>query len=370
MSALPVTSRDAELTSAERVAPNDVAMARAEASVVVSHLTKRFPARRGWTQALLHPFTTTYVTSVHDVSFHVDRGEFFGLLGPNGAGKTTLLKMLATLITPDEGTADVEGVDVEGDPSAARRLVAPVIANERSLYWRLSARENLELFAHLWEVPRADVHSRVEEVLRIVDLVDTGSKMVGQFSSGMMQRLLIARALLAEPRVLLLDEPTRSLDPISAREFRRFLREELAVRRQCAVIIATHSAEEAFDLCDRVAVLDRGRLLSVGVAAELARDLAGDRYVAWTTQPDHPALTRLAVTRASDETAPVALRAMDGWQSVEIVVQGGPDEAARLVRQLVSEGVPLAAMERVPVSLASLIESVVKRSAASARGDQ
>ncbi|MEO7962842.1 MAG: AAA family ATPase, partial [Gemmatimonadaceae bacterium] len=172
-------------------------------------------------------------------------------------------------------------------------------------------------------------------------------------------------ALLAEPRVLLLDEPTRSLDPISAREFRRFLREELAVRRQCAVIIATHSAEEAFDLCDRVAVLNHGRLLSVGVAADIARDLAGDRYVAWTTEPNHPALTALAVTRGTDEAAPVAMRAMDGWTSVEIMVRGGPEEAARLLQQLVSQGVPLAAMERVPISLASLIESVVKRGAGS-----
>lgn len=334
---------------------------------MVSNLTKRFPARRGWTDVVRHPFRTTYVTSVQDVSFHVDRGEFFGLLGPNGAGKTTLLKMLATLITPDEGTAEVEGVDVEGNPEFVRGLVAPVIANERSLYWRLTARENLELFAHLWTVPRAEVASRVEEVLRIVDLVDTGTKMVGQFSSGMMQRLLIARALIAEPRVLLLDEPTRSLDPISAREFRRFLREELAVRRQCAVIIATHSAEEAFDLCDRVAVLDRGRLLSVGVAAELARDLAGDRYVVWTTEPAHPALASLVVERDTDESAPVAVRAMEGWHSVELLVQGGPDEAAQLLQRLVGAGVPVAAMERVPVSLASLIESVVRRSAEDAR---
>jgi ABC-2 type transport system ATP-binding protein len=365
MSGTPLTAVDIESLGVSPLGDRASSTARLDGttSVVASQLTKRFPVRRGWLQAVMHPFSTTFVTSVQNVSFHVDRGEFFGLLGPNGAGKTTLLKMLATLITPDEGNAEVEGIDVAENPAAARRLVAPVIANERSLYWRLSARENLELFAHLWNVPRAELPARVEEVLRIVDLRDTGNKMVGQFSSGMMQRLLIARALLAEPRVLLLDEPTRSLDPISAREFRRFLREELAMRRQCAVIIATHSAEEAFDLCDRVAVLDRGRLLSVGVASELARDLAGDRYVAWTTEPNHPALAPLAVARGSAESAPVAMRAMDGWTSVEIMVRGGPEEAARLLQHLVAQGVPLAAMERVPVSLASLIESVMKGSA-------
>ena len=361
---VPVAAAVATPGQGAPIGPSAPEVPGAPVSVTVRDLTKRFPVRRGWVRAMLHPFSTDLVTSVDSVSFEVRRGEFFGLLGPNGAGKTTLLKMLATLITPDAGNAEVEGVDVAVDPARTRRLVAPVIASERSLYWRLSARENLELFAHLWNVPRRAVGARVEEVLAVVDLQGTGSKMVGQFSSGMMQRLLIARALLAEPRVLLLDEPTRSLDPISARAFRRFLREELAVRRQCAVIIATHSAEEAFDLCDRVAVLDRGRLLSVGVASELARDLAGDRYVVWTTQPDHPALLPLAIARDKGEAAPVAMRAMDGWSPVELQLVGGPEEASGVLQRLVASGVPVAALERVPVSLASLIESVVQRGAA------
>ncbi|MEO6446630.1 MAG: ABC transporter ATP-binding protein [Gemmatimonadaceae bacterium] len=330
-------------------------------SVRVQSLTKGFPVRRGWVESLRHPFSSRWVTSVDRVSFDVKRGEFFGLLGPNGAGKTTLLKMLATFITPDEGSAHVEGIDVADDPAAARRLVVPVIASERSLYWRLTARENLELFAHLWNVPRAELAARVDEVLGVVDLRETAAKLVGQFSSGMMQRLLIARALLADPRVLLLDEPTRSLDPISARGFRRFLREELAERRQCAVIIATHSAEEAFDLCDRVAVLDRGRLLAVGVASELARELAGNRYRAWTSMPAHPRLTALAVRDDSVEGAPVALREMEGWTPVLLEIPGGPVEAADVLRDLVQQGVPVAALERVPVSLATLIERVVGR---------
>lgn len=333
-------------------------------SVRVRELTKRFPVRRGWGEMFRNPLGEHWVTSVDAVSFDVGRGEFFGLLGPNGAGKTTLLKMLATFITPDDGVAEVEGVDVVAEPERARALVVPVIASERSLYWRLTARENLELFARLWKVPPRETSTRVNEVLDVVDLTDTASKLVGQFSSGMMQRLLIARALLAEPRVLLLDEPTRSLDPVSARSFRRFLREELAERRQCAVVIATHSAEEAFDLCHRVAVLDRGRLLAVGVASELAQELAANRYVAWTMEPGHPLFAPHVVPGEGGdlESAPVALRDLAGWQPVVLEVSGGPEAAARLLAQLVGAGVPVAALERVPVSLAALIDKVVGRS--------
>ena len=338
-------------------------LAPADASVRVEQLTKRFPVRRGWGETLRHPRASRWVTSVDSVSFEVARGEFFGLLGPNGAGKTTLLKMLATFITPDHGRAEIEGVDLADAPQAARALVVPVIASERSLYWRLTASENLQLFARLWNVPAPEIDDRVRDVLGVVDLAETAEKLVGQFSSGMMQRLLIARALLADPRVLLLDEPTRSLDPVSARAFRRFLREELSERRQCAVIIATHSAEEAFDLCDRVAVLDRGKMLALGVASELAQELAGNRYLAWTTMPDHPLLVaHAAADDAEVESAPVALRELEGWHPVPLEIRGGASAAAHLVEQLVREGVPLAALERTPVSLAALIERVVQRS--------
>lgn len=335
----------------------------ADVSVQVRNLSKRFQVRRGWGELLRAPMAARWVTSVDNVSFDVRRGEFFGLLGPNGAGKTTLLKMLATFITPDEGSADIEGVDIVAEAREVRSLVVPVIASERSLYWRLTARANLELFARLWNVPAREIAERVDDVLGVVDLRDTAEKLVGQFSSGMMQRLLIARALLADPRVLLLDEPTRSLDPVSARAFRRFLRDELAERRQCAVIIATHSAEEAFDLCDRVAVLDRGKVLALGVAADLAQELAGNRYLLWTTVPTHPLLGEFAAeSDAVAEAAPVALRDLAGWHPVILELPGGPSTSSAFIASLVAAGVPVAALERIPVSLAALIEKVVQRS--------
>ena len=329
-------------------------------SVVEAHgLTKRFPARRGLKDLLLHPFDKTTTTVVSNVSFTANAGEFLGLLGPNGAGKTTLLKMLSTLVLPDEGSATIEGLDVVRDSAAVRALVSPCLAMERSLYHRLTARQNLEVFADLQGLRPGDRKSRIDEAMQAVSLHDTGTKLVGQFSSGMLQRLLIARALLTRPRLLLLDEPTRSLDPISAREFRSFLREELVRQRGCAVILATHNAEEAFELCDRVGVLNKGRLLASGVAASLSREFLGVRYRLTTTDPDHPAISELGAQRVSVVSRTPSDQPGD-WHDVTLRMELDHDPSS-ILALLSSRGVRIAVFEPVRPSLADLIEGVVKR---------
>jgi ABC-2 type transport system ATP-binding protein len=350
----PVLALDAAALDADIAAD-----ASHDAAIVeVRDVAKGFPVRRGWRDLARHPFRRDRTPSLRGVSFEIRAGEFFGLLGPNGAGKTTLLKILATLILPDAGEVTIGGFDAIGDPGAVRRLVVPVTANERSLYWRLSATENLELFAALFRIPPAEARRRIAEVLGVVGLADVGSKLVGQMSSGMMQRMLIARALLAGPRVLLLDEPTRSLDPISAREFRRFLREELAGRRGCAVLLATHSAEEAFDLCDRVGVLSRGRLLAVGPTDELARQFSGSGYRFWTRTTDAALLGRVLAT-AGARIVGTPMTTTEGWTRVDVEVPGGLDGAARAIAALTGAGVIVGTFEKAPVSLADLIERVV-----------
>jgi ABC-2 type transport system ATP-binding protein len=329
-------------------------------AVVLDGLTKSFPTRRGWLETIRHPRSTQYQKVLRGVSCTVREGEFFGLLGPNGAGKTTLFKILATLVLPDSGTATVAGFDVVQDARAIRRVLSPVIADERSLYWRLSSRENLELYGALQGLDRSAARRRAGELLEVVGLDDTGEKMVGSFSSGMKQRLLIARALVASPRVLLLDEPTRSLDPVSARRFRAFLQEEIVGRQKCTVLLATHNAEEALELCDRVAILNRGELLAAGTAQSIASEMGNDRYRLWTSEPSHPGIAALAERGV---VGGVAVRESDdpGWAVVEMDVPGGLERAAQVVAFLTEQGVQIARFEYVELSLADLIERVVEQ---------
>ena len=332
---------------------------RTTSAVSIVGLTKRFTVRRALAVAMRTPFARETRLALANIDLEVTEGEFLGLLGPNGAGKTTLFKVLSTLIIPDTGRAAVMGHDVVRSAAEARRVLAPVIADERSLHWRLSAAENLRLFAALHGVSRSDVGARVRELLGLVGLDDTASQLVGTFSSGMKQRLLIARALLARPRVLLLDEPTRSLDPISARALRAFLRDELVRRQGCTVILATHSAEEAFGLCDRVAVLDRGRLLATGPVERLAQEVGDARFRAWTRDEHHPAW------RALGERGVIAhldsAVAEDGWTRIDVDVPGGLDAAAHALDLLTCAGVRIARFERAPLALAELLDRVVAR---------
>ena len=323
-------------------------------------LSKRFAVRRSWAEIMAAPFGRTYTQALTDVTCSISQGEFFGLLGPNGAGKTTLFKILATLVIPDAGRVTIGGADAIRDVRFVRRLLVPVVADERSLRWRLNAFENMRLYAALYRVPRPEVKARIQELLEVVGLANTGELQVGQFSSGMKQRLLIARALLGRPRVLLLDEPTRGLDPLSARSLRAFLKDEICRRQGCTIVLATHNAEEAFHICDRVAILDKGRVLTTGPAHRLLDEFAEERYRVWTRTAGQASLERLS---RNGLVLDIGNRRDDaeGWSTLDVRVPGGHAGAARVVEALVADGMEIARFERVQPSLAELIERVQRR---------
>lgn len=329
--------------------------------VRVEGISKRFAVRRSLGEALRAPRARRWVQSLDDVSFDVRPGEFFGLLGPNGAGKTTLFKMLATLVHPDAGRIVVGEDDVVTSPAAVRRVLAPVIADERSLQWRLDAVGNLELFAGLNGLRGGEAAARIRELLQVVGLEESARRQVGTYSSGMRQRLLIARALLARPRVVLLDEPTRSLDPIAARELRAFLRDEICGRWGCTVLLATHTAEEVRELCARVAILHRGRVRAVGAVDTIAAAVAEQRVAVWTPTPGHAAFARLAATGIARPVAGARAEREGEWERVELVVPGGHGETAAVLGMLVADGVEVSRLEVLPLPLADLIERVASR---------
>jgi ABC-2 type transport system ATP-binding protein len=234
-------------------------------------LEKSFAKKRSLKQLLTTPFQPAErVHALRGVDLHVKTGEIFGLLGPNGAGKTTLLKILSCLVLPDAGRAELGGCDVRHENKVKFRL-GLVHSDERSFYWRLSGRDNLRFFARLYDVPGRRIDSRIDELLRKVDLAAAAPRRFSDYSSGMKQRLAIARALLHDPPILLMDEPTRSLDPAASLSLRALIRDELKGRDGKTVLLATHNLREAEALCDRIAILVEGTVRQVGTIAEVRR---------------------------------------------------------------------------------------------------
>ncbi|HMM42782.1 MAG TPA: ABC transporter ATP-binding protein [Thermomicrobiales bacterium] len=202
------------------------------------------------------------VRAVDGISFTVGRGEIFGLLGHNGAGKTTTMRMLTGRTRPTAGRATIAGHDVVTDLDAVKPLIN-LVFEDQNLYDRMSGRENLTFFADLYAAPR----DRVDELLGAVGLLDAGGQKVKAYSSGMKQRLLIARSLINNPRLLFLDEPTRGLDPASAHDIRAIVRD--LADRGTTVFLTTHYMEEADELCDRVAFLSQGKIVALDAPREL-----------------------------------------------------------------------------------------------------
>jgi ABC-2 type transport system ATP-binding protein len=199
------------------------------------------------------------VSALDSVTFDIAAGQIVALLGANGAGKTTLLRILGTTVICDSGEAVIAGHSVTTAPAAVRRSIGFLLADERSWYWRLTGRHNLEFFAALHGLPRKEGARRVERLLGEVGLLEAANRSFGGYSSGMRLRLSLARALLPEPPVMLLDEPTRSLDPVATKHFRDLIL-QIADQRGTAVLIATHDLHEAAAVASRVLILAEGRL--------------------------------------------------------------------------------------------------------------
>jgi ABC-2 type transport system ATP-binding protein len=218
--------------------------------IEADHLAKHFGAK----------------SAVEDCTFSVRAGEIFGFLGPNGAGKTTTIKMIVGLLKPSAGTARIAGYDVQTQPLRAK-AASGYVPDEPNLYSKLSARELLRFVGDLYGLPKELVARRTDELLRLFDLVDAADDLTDSYSHGMQQKTSLAAALLHDPRVLILDEPTVGLDPKSARLIKDILRQ--IADRGAAVMLSTHILEIAERMCDRIAIINHGRLVAIGTLEEL-----------------------------------------------------------------------------------------------------
>jgi ABC-2 type transport system ATP-binding protein len=211
--------------------------------------------------------------AVDHIDFQIDEGELFGLLGPNGAGKTTTIKLLSTLLIPDEGKATVNGFDVVKQAEKVQECIGVVTGGERGLYWRLTGRENLWFFSQLYNVPEKIAKARIEELLKLVELEERADEQVEKYSRGMKQRLHIIRGLVNDPPILLLDEPTLGLDPASARVIREFIKEKLQNEQNKTILLTTHYMEEADQLCNRIAIIDYGKIVALDTPENLKKQI-------------------------------------------------------------------------------------------------
>lgn len=282
-------------------------------------------------------------TIIDDISFDVFPGEVFGFLGPNGAGKTTTIRMIVGLIKPTKGTVSICGFSVERQFVQAMNQIGAIVENPE-LYKFLSGRENLNVFARM--LPDVD-EKRIQEVIDLVDLTARIDDKVKTYSLGMRQRLGIAQALLNNPRVLILDEPTNGLDPMGIRDLRLFIR-RLVEETGLSVLVSSHILAEIELLADRVAIMSRGKIVKVGTVAELIHELASTVDV----QVDD-----------SFEALPV-LRGFESIEHADIVdertirVSMNLEETARLNRYLLDRGIEVFGLERRVQTLEELFISL------------
>jgi len=239
-------------------------------AVRVRGLTKFFEVQAPVHRRLVLPFVRgKQKCALLEVGFSVDCGQILGVVGPNGAGKTTLLRILANLLKADQGMVELCGQRSDGDDCHIRHMVGYVSSDERSFFWRLTGRQNLVFFSRLYEVPRAQAGARSEEMVKLFGVADEAENLFRDYSTGTRKKFALIRALIHEPKILLLDEVTNSLDPASARDVRSLVRRYVSARKGRAAIWSTHRLEEVPAICDTVLAIEKGRVKFFGAVCDL-----------------------------------------------------------------------------------------------------
>jgi ABC-2 type transport system ATP-binding protein len=261
------------------------------------------------------------LTAVDKLDISVESGEIFGLLGPNGAGKTTTISMLCTILKPSSGTAKVNGFDISKEAMQVRKSIG-IVFQDPSIDDRMTGRENLFMHANLYGVPTSEQKSRIDKVLKLVELEDRANDLMRTYSGGMRRRLELARGLIHYPKVLFLDEPTLGLDPQTRDHVWKYIR-ELKEAHDITVVLTTHYMDEADRLSDRIAIMDYGKIIALDTPAKLKETLEGDMVTIKANTPDQ--LFSLVTEKMGLQNA----RIVNG--TVEVIMKNGKSMLPRIV---------------------------------------
>ncbi len=336
-----------------------------ELAIEARQLVKKFPARPGsgdkakvgepvqsprrkrWQFWKKEP--KVMFTAVDGVDLQIRRGEIFGLLGPNGAGKSTTIRMLCTLLEPTSGTATVNGFDVVRQANEVRRSLGTVLAGERSIYWKLTGRENLEYFAALYHIPANVAKKRVDELIERMEIKDRANELVEKYSTGMRQRIAIAKALLARPPILLLDEPTLGLDPQAARNLRGLIAQ--LKEEGHTILLTTHYMEEADLLSDRIGIIDTGKVIALDTPEGLKRRIDQKEIIRLELTGWHDDLTDKLKSIAGVEALTARQQSEADLWEVNMHAQNSRATLPRIVEAISGNGTRLVNMNIVKPSL-------------------
>ena len=284
------------------------------------------------------PDESRVFTALDGVTLEVKPGELFGLLGPNGAGKTTLIKILTTLLAPSSGQAWVDGLEVVAEAKAVRPKINMVSGGESSGYGILTVRENLWLFSRIYGVANAEIKQRIDHMLDVVALTEKGDSRVSHLSTGQRQKMNFCRGFITDPKILFLDEPTLGLDVTSARAIRVFLRKWMAEKPDRTLLLTTHYMAEADELCDRLAIIDSGKVMACDTPANLKRLVQKHRLFEISVEPGANALPDLGripgvhqATRTDTPTTADLRVSLDDESAVGGVVQAVVQSGAKIL---------------------------------------
>jgi len=301
------------------------------------------------------------LTALSDVNLQVNRGELFGLLGPNGAGKTTLIKILTTLLAPSQGWAKVAGYDVLKDTVKVRPLINMVSGGESSGYGLLTVRENLWMFSQFYGIPSAEAKKYIDELLAAFSLTEKANTKSSDLSTGLRQKMNIIRGFMTSPEVLFLDEPTLGLDVGASRDVRHFVRRWVDQNKRRTLLLTTHTMVEADELCDRVAIINRGRVLACDTPHALKRQLQQDAIFNLDCSP----LNGMGTGRL--EALPGVRKVMhtpfDGHSQLEFILEEEP-AISDVVNTLTSHNVRILNLNKREPTLEDVFVTLVGRSMA------